>query len=403
MFTTPTVSITLALSLAVGLSTCGKSGEPAAATPAPKAPAIPVVAVTKPARQSLTRETVLTAEFRPYQQIELHPKVAGYVKEILVDVGSRVKTGDLIAVLDTPDLQAELAEASAARSRAVSEVARAKAEIERYQAAVTLTRASYQRLAQVSKVEAGLIAQQELDEALARTRAAEAEDNSGHAAYDAAVQAAEAAKAAERRLQVLMEYTRVAAPFTGVVTKRYADLGAMIQSGASSPQALPLVRLAEIHRLRLAVMVPESVAGALRAGQTAKIRVPALNLVTTGRIDRFTSNLSIASRTTEIEIDVANPAGRILPGMVAEVDFTLDSRPESLTIPVQSFSNLGGNRYVLVVNQAGVLEERQIQTGFEGTASVEVLSGLGPTDDIVVGNRALLQPGMKVQAKPQGD
>ncbi|HYZ85769.1 MAG TPA: efflux RND transporter periplasmic adaptor subunit, partial [Bryobacteraceae bacterium] len=306
----------------------------------------------------------------------------------------------LIGVLDAPELQADLAQAAAARSRAEAEVTKARAEIERAEAGVALSHASYQRLSRVNQREEGLIAQQEIDEAQARSRSAEAQSGVSHAALEAAMRQVEAARAAEHRIQVLLGYTRVSAPFTGVVTKRFADPGAMIQSGvSSSSQALPLVRLAEIQRLRLVVLVPESLSGTLHPGQPARIRVPALSLDISGRIDRFSSNLASNSRNTEVEIDVPNPSKKILPGMVAEVLLTVDSRPDTLTIPVQALSNLGGNRYVMTVGGDGVLAEKQIQTGFESAESVEVLSGLAENDDIVIGSGTLLRSGMKVRMK----
>lgn len=381
------------------LGGCEKLPETEAAASAPAVAPPLQVAVRKPLRQRLRRDASLTAEFRAYQQVDLHAKIAGYLKEIHVDAGSRVRAGDLIAVLEAPELQAEVNQAAAARSRAESELQRAQAEVSHVEASVELARAFHQRLLGVNKVEGGLIAQQEIDEAAARRRSAEAHAASARAGIAAAEHQLEAARAAEKRVQAMLDYTRVLAPFAGVIVKRMADPGAMIQAGvASHSQALPLVRLAELARLRLVANVPETVVGRLRLGQTADIRVGALGLSLTGKLARFTGNVQANSRTAEVEIDVANPSQSILPGMSADVILPIDTRPDALTIPMQALSELGGNRYVLVAAQ-GALEERQIQTGFEGATEVEVLAGLSDNDQVVISSKTMLRPGMKVEAK----
>ena len=140
----------------------------------------------------------------------------------------------------------------------------------------------------------------------------------------------------------------------------------------------------------------------VRLGEAVEVRVTALKMVFPAKFSRFTSNVQQASRTTEVEIDVPNASRAILPGMVADVALKVESRADAITVPVQSFSNLGGNRYVLLVNDANVLEERQIKTGMEGTAEVEVLSGLTGNEKIVTSSRVLLRPGMRVEAKLEG-
>lgn len=366
----------------------------------PEAPSLVRVAVRNPARQPVRRTASLTAEFRAYQQVDLHAKISGYLRRITVDAGSVVRAGDLIAVLEAPELTAELEQAGAVRQRAESEVTRAKAESARFVAAVDLARLQHERLVAVNRKEAGLIAQQEVDEALARRQSAEAQLSAARAMVTVAEQQVAASRAAEQRIRTMLEYTKITAPFAGTIVKRYADPGALIQAGtASSTQALPLVRLAEMNRLRLVANVPEGLTGSVKPGQAVQVKVPALNLSVPARFARFTETLQAATRTTEVEIDMVRGAHGFLPGMMAEVVAEVDSRADSLTVPVQAVANLGGNRSVLVVGPGGALEERAIKTGFEGATDLEVVSGLGPEDQVVVSNRTLLQPGMKVDAQ----
>ena len=198
-------------------------------------------------------------------------------------------------------------------------------------------------------------------------------------------------------------YSRIVAPFDGIVTKRYADVGAMIQAGtASQSQAMPLVRVAQINRLRLAAVVPESQVPMIRVGQQVQIKVSSINKTISGRVSRLTGDVMSNSRTMEAEIDVPNPANELKPGMYAEIQTNLARKDQALTIPVAAVMNSGGNRSVFVASPAGTLEERTIRTGMEGENSLEVLAGLTAQDLVVISNRTLLRPGQKVQAKEAG-
>jgi RND family efflux transporter MFP subunit len=185
-----------------------------------------------------------------------------------------------------------------------------------------------------------------------------------------------------------------------MITKRYADPGAMIQSGtASQSQAMPVVRLSQIHRLRLAVIVPETLAPMVRPGERVEIRVPSLRKSFPGTVSRMNHDVQFSSRTMEAEVDVNNPSGELLPGMTAEVVVSLSRKERTLAVPLQALINSGGNRSVLVVNPTGIVEEREVKTGAESASHAEVIAGLSAGDRIVVGNRGLLKPGQSVMAK----
>lgn len=306
-----------------------------------------------------------------------------------------------MAQLDAPELQAELDQAHSNLKRAESDLTRAQADVTRFDAGVTLARASSDRLHGVNRAEAGLVAQQEIDTAVARLRDAEAQASAARAQVTAAAQQVDAARAAEVRTRSMLDYTRITAPFAGTIVKRFADPGALVPAGAV-PNSQPLVRLADFNRLRLAANVPEALTSLIHIGETVNVRIPALHTTVSARLARFTGNVQQTSRTTEVELDIPNPGHKILPGMVADILLNIEGKADALTIPIQAFSNLGGNRYVLVANASGQLEERQIKTGLEGATDVEVLEGLGDKDQIVTSNRALLRPGMKVETKLEG-
>lgn len=389
------------LALAFWSAACTKP--PAAAAPTAQPGASPAVAVVQAKLEPLSRKIVLNGEFRPYQSADLHAKIAGYLRQITVDVGSRVREGDLIATLEVPELAAELAQATAERQRSEAELRRSGAEVEKAEANLRLTTVSHDRLAAASKAEPGLIAKQEIDEALARRDVASAQVSSTKSGVAVEEHRIAAARAAEQRIQTMSAYSKITAPFAGVITKRFADPGAMIQAGtASQTQALPVVRLADVSRLRLSVTVPQSAIPMIRMGQHVEVRVSALKKAFSGTLARETHDVLSASRTMEVEIDVPNSGGLLVPGMYAEVALTLEKRDKGLTIPAGSIINSGGNRSVLIVNSREEIEERVIKTGIETAASVEVVEGLAAADRVVISNRSLLRPGLKVEAKAAG-
>ena len=253
--TAPIFPLLLAALGAFLLSSCGSNKDVQASASA--ASEIPTVAVAKVATADLSRDLILTAEFKPFQEVDVMAKVSGYVKEIRVDVGDRVKDGDLLATLEVPEMADDLRKSQAGVRHSQSEVARAEDEIARAKSAHDIAHLSYNRLFQASQKIPGLIAQQEIDDAQSKDLVAEAQLAAANSALAAAGQQVDVDQSSTARVQTMIDYERVTAPFTGVVTKRYADKGSMIQAGtASQTQAMPVVRLSENGLLRLILPVP---------------------------------------------------------------------------------------------------------------------------------------------------
>jgi RND family efflux transporter MFP subunit len=200
----------------------------------------------------------------------------------------------------------------------------------------------------------------------------------------------------------LQDYTKVTAPFTGVITKRYADKGSMIQAGtASSQQALPLVRVSQNGLLRLILPVPESAVPTVHIGQRVEVKVPTLNRSFPGTVARFADKLNLATRTMDTEVDVPNSSLVLIPGMYAEVDLTLHERNGVLTLPVTAV-DVGTNSSqgrVLVVAPNNRVQARDIALGMETANRVEVRSGLNEGDMVILSGRATLQAGQEVRPK----
>jgi RND family efflux transporter MFP subunit len=244
---------------------------------------------------------------------------------------------------------------------------------------------AYTRLVAVNKEHANLIAQQDLDTAEAKDATTEG--------------ALAAAKADVEKYQTLWGYTRITAPFGGVITKRYADPGALIQAGtASQTQAMPLVRLADNTLLRLDFPVTVDYVHNIRLGSSVNVRVESLGGRTfDGKIARFTNKVDDSTRTMIVESEVKNPTLELVPGMYATVTLKVDERPHALAIPIEAVPQ--GAKTVLVVNSRQQVEERHVTLGLETPAKYEVLSGLHEGDLVLVGNPGQLVAGQRVQPK----
>lgn len=361
-----------------------------------KAATRPSVAVAKATPANLSRGVALTAEFRPYQEVEVMSKVAGYVRKMYVDVGDHVREGQVLATLEVPEMADELARNSANIDRANAEVARARDEVQRAQSAHQLSHLSYSRLAAVMKNRPGLLAQQEVDDAQSRDLVSEAQVSAAKSNLAVAEQAVKVNQAEAGKTRTLINYTRVTAPFAGMISKRFADTGSMIQAGtASQTQAMPLVRLSQMDLLRLTLPVPESAVSQIKLGALVEVRVPSLSRSFQGKVARFAGRLASSTRTMETEVDVPNVNGILLPGMFAEVDLTLEQHPNALSVPLDAVED----GKVMVVAPGNMLEIRDVISGLETADRVEIRSGLKPGEMVVIGNRNLLKPGQAVQPK----
>jgi RND family efflux transporter MFP subunit len=347
---------------------CSREGAKATAT-------LPTVAVAKVDREDLYKEVTIPAEFRPYVEAELHAKVSGYLDKINVDFGDKVKAGQLLAVLEVPELQDELNSAIAAEQRA--------------EADYTNAHLIYTRLVDVNREHPNLVAQQDID-------TAQAKDSTAMAAVTAA-------KADVGKYQTLFGYTEITAPFDGVITHRYADPGALIQAGTSSDiQARALLRLSDNYRLRLDFPVSVEYVQNIGLGEAVEVRVESLGGKTfTGHVTRFTREVNEETRTMMTEIEVANTNLDLIPGMYATVVLKVEQHPQALAIPMQAVPP-GQTSTVYIVNDKSEIEERPITLGLDTPSKYEVLSGLKEGDLVLIGSRSGVKTGEKVEAKIVG-
>lgn len=356
----------------------------------------PVVVV---ARAPLSKSLDVAGEFFPYQEVELHAKVAGYIRRINVDIGDRVRAGEVLATLDVPELTAQAAGANAGVQQTRDQIARAKSDITRAEANYAALHAACERLKQASAARPGLIAQQELDDAMAKDRAAAAAVDAAKSTLSAMQQQLGVSQADQQRYSAMVDYSRIVAPFSGVVTWRYADTGALIQAGTSNASSMPVVKLAEVDVLRLRLPVPASLVGYVHIGDTATVHVQSLGLTFEGKVARTTAALDPATRTMQVEIDVPNKDGKLNPGMYADVSLAIQSAGDALVVPVQAVDQTGTQPFVKIVDDNGVVEKRTVQLGVTTGTQAQILSGVKDGDKVIVAQLANFDTGEKVTPK----
>ncbi len=359
---------------------------------------VPRAAVVKVQRKNISSTLEIASEFLPYQEIDVYAKVSGYIQKLYVDWGTHVKQGQLLAVLEIPELQQQLLQDEASVRRADQEVSRAREEQSRAESAYSVAHVTYQRLADVQKSRPELVAQQEIDVAQGKDLEASAGVSSSKDALAAAEQALLAAKAALDKDKALFAYARMTAPFDGVVTQIYAYTGALLPAGTSATKGdSALCHLSQNNLLRLVIPVPERAVPDISDGETLEINVSALHKTFAGKIIRFSDQIDPATRTMHTEVTVPNVNYELVPGMYASVKIPLHTVTNVLTIPMQAVQSIGtGEGIVLVVNSSNHLERREVKLGLQSASDTEVLSGVNENDTVIFGEQNQFKEGQQV-------
>lgn len=320
---------------------------------------LPEVQVAKPVRRDVAATLHVPATVSPYHQTTLYAKVSGYLKTIHVDKGDRVRQGQVLAVIEAPEINQQY-------EQALSDY--------------TIRKVTYERLAQVWKEAPDVIAKQEVDVAQA---------------------AADASRHLLEQRQTWLDYTQVHAPYGGTVTARFVDPGALIQSATSSAtQAVPLFTIMDVSRLRLYVNVPQEDAPFVRKGTPATISIRDSGVkALEATVTRSTQALDPGTRTMLVEIEVANQGQALAPGMFADVALALRRHSNALVIPPAALVSDNTSKAVFVIEQ-NVARKVLIKTGIDDGVWVEVTEGLTGTEDVVVVGKSRLADGKPVKASP---
>lgn len=363
---------------------------------------IPSASVARVTRGTIARTLNLAGQFQPYQVVDVHAKVSGYIKKIFVDIGDKVHAGQTLAILEVPELDAQLKGSVSALARSKDEIQRAQHEVVRAESEHQSVHADYERLKQAAATQPGLVAQQELDDAQSKDLSAEAQVDVAKAALAAAQQGSDVANADRERVQDMNDYTHVTAPLNGVIVWRYADTGALIQAGTSSDvQSLPVVKLSQSDLLRLRLPVPEDAVRYIREGAEVNVDVSAIGRTLVGKVVRFTRDVSLATRTMETEVDVENGDLSLTPGMYANTTIQLEKHSDVLTLPVQAVMNSTSRPSVFVVDNQNRIELRKVSLGLQNSSLAEVTGGLNEGDRAITAGQSNFHAGETVQPRLQ--
>ena len=357
----------------------------------------PSAKVAVAARGDIAHTLSLAGQFQPYQVVDVHPKVTGFMVKINVDIGDKVRKGQTLAVLEVPELNAQLKGTVFEVQRAKDDLLRTQHEIKRAEAVHSALHADYERLLETSKAQPGLIAQQELDDAESKDLSSESQVDAAKAAAAAAEQHTEVAHSDNDRVQALKNYTNVVAPLDGVIVWRYADTGALIQSGTNSnEQDIPIVRLSQSSLLRLRMPIPENDVQFVHLGDPMQVRVDAIGRSFTGKIVRFTRDVNFETRTMETEIDVDNQDLSISPGMYANTQMQLARASNVTTIPVEALVLKENREEVYSLDAGNRVRIRNVEVGLRGSKLAEIKNGLEPGDRVILGGQENYTEGEQV-------
>jgi RND family efflux transporter MFP subunit len=332
--------------------------------------AVSDVAVIYPKENAPTEEIILPGGTQPYISSPIYARTNGYLVKWFFDIGAQVKKGDLLALIDTPELDKQLQQARADLETAKSNLALAKITADRWQ----------------DLIKTRSVSQQSTDQAVESLGAMQATVNS--------------AAANVRRLEDLVSFEKVYAPFDGIITVRNTDIGWLIDAGAN-PTTSELFQLAEISTLRVFVAVPQVYSRAARPGAMAAITLDEFpNRTFRGKVTRTSNSIDLASRTLNTEVDVDNPRGELLPGAYVQVHLKLPGKARAVTIPSNTLLFRSEGLRVGVVRN-GVAQLVPITIGRDYGATVEVISGLTPSDAVIVSPSDSLISGERVRIVAQ--
>jgi len=326
----------------------------------------PHYALATAEQQPVEQVYKLPAQLAAYQEVSIFPKVNGYVKNVLVDIGSHVSAGQLLMVLEDPELEQAAAQAREKYYQSMS--------------SYTISRENYERLRQAAKTP-GAISPMDLATAKSKTEA------------DSALCNAE--KAAWQQQQVMLAYLKVTAPFKGVITQRNVHPGALVS--AEGKDGKPMLELKDVDRLRLQVSIPESMAGTLRSNDTISFFLssfPGKRFV--GHIARKSMNINQQYRSEPVELDVYNTEEKLSPGMYADVLFDSKGNPNALAVPKTAVITSTERKYVIVIRD-GKTARVDVSTGNEGSSRVEVLGDLKPGEQVVANANDEIKEGVALK------
>lgn len=360
----------LALIAAAGAAAWGiykRQDQEAAVTQWTQQQAVPTVTVISPTKGSGDRTLALPGDIQAWYEAPIYARVSGYLKEWYFDYGAHVKAGDVLAIIDAPDLDAQTAAAEAKLRSAQSLIAAREAQKQ-------FAETTFARWRDSPK---GVVSEQE-------AQSKKADYNSAIAQVNAAQADVQSDQGDLERLQALENFKRIVAPFDGVVTARDTDIGDLINAGGGSGKGSGLFKVADIHEMRVYVQVPQQMSAGIHSGLKAKLTLPQYpGKNFEAAVATTSSAINLASRTLLVELHVDNPQSLLTPGAFCQATFQMPGNPNGVQIPTSALLFREDGTQVAMLGQGDKVELRPVTLGRNLGTQVEVLSGLKSEDKII--------------------
>src|SRR5467141_2351085 len=370
-----------------------------AASPSPvnstKADSPPRVEVVRPRRVTVAQRLQTNATLEAFEEADLFAKVSGYLSDVRVDIGDHVKAGQVLAVIDVPEMEKELAEAKAQLESKKSSLESARRQLDHHKANITLQEALLRRREELGAA-GHFISDRVLDEVRANAEIAKADLSVAEANRALAANQVDVAAATVEKIQTLLAYTQIVAPFDGVVARRLVNRGDLVQA-ATATRTTPLFTVQRIDTIRVFCEVPESDVPHLHIGDPAIVKPSGFDgKPFIGKVTRFSLRLDPQTRDMRTEIDLPNPEERLYPGMYAEVSLEMNRRPDVLTVPAAAVGSDGDGNFVYTITDNRITR-LAIKIGLTDNGRIEVTAGLSEETPVVATVKGVPPPGTAVQ------
>jgi RND family efflux transporter MFP subunit len=350
----------------------------AAADPSPR------VDVVSPRRATVAQRLQSNATLEAFEETDMYAKISGYLSEVSVDIGDHIKAGQILAVVNVPEMEKELAEAEAQLESRKRSAESARLQVNHNKADLALQEVTLKRLETLAYRGTGrLVSEQAVDESRARTEVSRADLEVAESNRALAAAQVELATATVEKTRALLAYSKIVAPFDGIVAQRLVNRGDLVQA-ATGTRTTPLFKVIRIDTIRVFCDVPENEVRHVRVGDPATVKPFGFDGAQfTGTITRFAVRLNPETRNMRTEIDLANRDERLYPGMYAEVSFEMNRRPDVLTVPTSAIGTDGSGTFVYTVT-GDRIERLPVKVGLSDGGRIEVAEGLSEEATVVM-------------------
>jgi RND family efflux transporter MFP subunit len=362
---------------------------------------LPRVEVVRPRRVTVAQRLQTNATLEAFEEADIFAKVSGYLSDVRVDIGDHVKAGQVLAVIDVPEMKQELAEARAQFESRQSSLESARRQLDRNKADLALQNALAKDREQLGEGR-GFISDRTLDQVHASADIAKADLGVAEANRDLAANQVAVAAATVEKIKALLAYTQIVAPFDGVVARRQVNRGDLVQAATATrttPSAGSLFTLQRIDTIRVFCDVPENDVPHLHVGDAAIVRPAGFDgKPFIGTVTRFSLRLDPETRNMRTEVDLPNPKEQLYPGTYAEVSLEMNRRPDALTVPTAAVGSDGDGNFVYTVTDNRITRVA-VKTGLTDNGRIEVTAGLSEETPVVTSTKGV--PPLRTAVQPQ--